>query len=240
MRPAAFLLPLFLLVAPVFADESRPRTITVTGTASSFVVPDRAELRIELHIENADLPTAKKLNDDAAVELIDFLHKTGVDEKDIQVTVARSQPRMASRMDGKPVGTVLSYIVSRQYSVKLNDIKALSVVYDHLLPDTRISLFGEVLTTSEIHKYADQARLDAVKVAKDKADLLAKSLGASVGAAREVTEDADDIAEARVLSSRRGSVFSGGSAEDTTPIGLVEVQASVTVVFDLVPNAKAP
>jgi uncharacterized protein len=241
---SALLLSVLMFAAPAFADDAKPRTITTTGTATVYVVPNEATLRFNVHTFDKELPKAKEINDTAANEVLTFIKSLGVDAKDIQSTAASSEAVYEYRQEhNRQVrGPVVGYDVTREYGVKLRDLSKLGPIYDKLLPDSRVTLQGQSLSTSEVRKHRDQARLDAAKAAREKAELLASACDARVGSAREIAESTPYVGySARGLMNVQSQSMAdaGGSSagEDVSPVGQIEVQATVTVVYDLVPNA---
>jgi uncharacterized protein YggE len=244
MRSAALLLPLFLLAAPAFAEDAKPRTITTTGTASVFVAPDEATIRFSVNTFDKDLPKSKQLNDAAANETLAFIKSMGVEPKDIQSTAVNSTALYDYRQEyNRQVrGPIVGYDVTRSYGVKLRDLSKLGPIYDRLLPDARVSLEGQTLNTAELRKHRDKARLDAAKASREKAELLAAACDAKVGAAREINESTPSISGfyrgfANMQSQSVSQDGSGGDSGEVSPVGQIEVQATVTVVYDLIPNA---
>lgn len=248
MRPAAFLLPLLVLIAPVFAEEPVKRAITTTGTATVYVVPDEATLRFSVHTFDKELPKSKQLNDTAANETLAFLKSLAIDAKDIQSTAVASEAVYEYRQEHNRQirGPILGYDVTRQYGVKLRDLTKLGPIYDKLLPDTRVTLGGTTLATSESRKHRDNARLQATTAAKEKAEALAGALGMAVGLPSAISENASVATpfygrvQQNVYSNSNSFDGDAASLGDISPVGQIEVRAEVTVTFDLVPKTGEP
>lgn len=244
MRPAALLLPIFLLANTAIADEPAPRTITTTGTATIHVVPDEAAIQFSIHTFDADLLKSKKLNDDATAEVLAFLKSLGIEAKDIQTAAATSSAVYEYRQEyNRQVrGPIVGYDVTREYGIKLRDLTKLDSVYDKLLPDSRVTLQTLSLSTSESRKHRDQARLDAVKAAKEKAQALAGALDMRVSMPRQISESSGyrpfTPGFAQAQSFANSNRFDGGGAggSDASPVGQIEVEAQVTVTFDIEPK----
>ena len=246
MRRTTFALSFLMLASTALADEAMPRTITTSGSATVHVAPDEATLNFSVHTSDKDLAKAKKLNDEAAAEVLTFLKSLGMEETDIQSTFADSQAVYGNRDDNRQIhGPLLGFDVARTYGVKLRDLKQLGPIYDKLLPDARITMEGQTLSTSELRKHRDKARLDAAKAAREKAEALAAACDAKVGAARSINEStpyggyysyrgfSPNLVTQNAYSATGGSAASG---DDVSLVGQIDVQATVTVVYDLIPN----
>ena len=81
------------------------------------------------------------------------------------------------------------------------------------------------LRTSKLRQYRDQARIQAVKAAKEKALALAGELGAKVGKAHSMTEGSHDMSI--------GMGGGEGAANPACEAGTISSSATVTVAFVL-------
>ena len=238
------MLAMLVLAVPAGAEEPAARTISVNGTATVHVTPDEADLRLSVRTFQAELPRAKEENDEAAEEVLRYLRSVGIDSKDVQASIVSSQAIYEYRNDnGRQIrGPITGYEVSRQYAVKLRDLTKLGPIYDQLLPNARVTLEGHTLGTSQSRKYRDQARTDAAKAAREKANLLAGAFGATVGAPRVVSEVPPQVfyPHSRFLQNvaMAAEAGGGGGGENLTPVGQIEVRAEVNATFDLVPEGK--
>ena len=98
---------------------------------------------------------------------------------------------------------------------------------------------GVTLRTSKLRQYRDQARIQAVKAAKEKALALAGELGAKVGKAHSMTEGSHDYPvygyNAANMSQNMSIGMGGGegAASPAFEAGAISSSATVTVAFVL-------
>jgi uncharacterized protein YggE len=235
MRYTAIASLLALLISSIaFAADEPPRTVRTSGTASIFVKPDEIELRFEVHTFDVELPKSKSLNDAACKEAVEYLKSLKIEEKDIQAERMRAE-RVYEEVTNKP-REFKGYTVARDYAVVIRDPAAFETVMDWMLPKTQYSIGIFQFRSSESRKHRDQARRNAIRAAREKADLLAGELKCTAGAPRTISEGPEFSGYFQKQSNSNNHDDAGGLAAggNITPLGQIEIQATVDVTFDLV------
>jgi uncharacterized protein YggE len=242
VAPLAFATLALAALGPAHAaEEVQPRTVTTTGSATVYVTPNRVDIRFTVHAFDADLAKAKAQNDEVAKRTLALLKDNGIEEKSIGTEFASTEPVYGERRhnDGRiERGPIQGYNVSRSYSVRLDDVSKFGGIVDRLLTDPNVTLGGHSFSSKEDRRYRDQARRDAAVAAREKAQLLAETLGMQLGAPRtvaDVTSDGGFPPRPMFANSLREG-GPGADGGDTAPIGQIEVRAVVNVSFDLVPR----
>ena len=177
---------MFCLLASLAVAEDRlpPKVVRVVGTAEVKVVPDRAVIEIGVEKQDPSASVAKHAEDAAARRILATLRSNGIDEKDIQTTFLSLQPQSYTRK-----GIRISYFVAAQtMTITVRDLAKLDTLLEALVKagGNRIDSIG--YETSDLRKYRDQARDEAVKAAREKAGALAKALGQDIGKAQSIEE----------------------------------------------------
>lgn len=191
-------LALFLLFA-AFAEIKSLRfigsgvpatnTITVTGEGNVFAVPDVAEFSATVMETGTDVKTAqtaatKKINDIYA-----YLKDQGIDEKDIQTTDYSANPQYEWKNQVCPANsgycpggkqTLVGYQVSETLSIKVHDTSKAGDLLAGVGGKGVSSVSGLDFTIDDQNAIEAQARDKAITDAKQKAQVLAKSLGVSL------------------------------------------------------------
>jgi uncharacterized protein len=246
LRPtfAATLMTALLLSAAPLAradEETDARTVSVTGTATVYVVPDEATLRFSIQTFHADLSKSKALNDDQTGTALAFLKQQGVEEKDVQTFFANAEAVYERKEeDGQWVrGEVKGYTVTKHFSVKLRRLDNFSRILDQMLTNPSVSVQSYSFESSKNREHRDEARRKAVTAAKEKAQLLADQLGVGVGAPRSISEAV--MYEGGYNRMVQNANFDAGpnvGGDGATPVGQIELSAQVSVSFDLVVEGK--
>jgi uncharacterized protein YggE len=225
---------------PAAAAQESPRTISTSGEAIVYVVPDEVVVEFGVRTTDANLDRARALNDDRSGNLVRALKGMGIEERHIQTDAMT----LGILYDSSRRMNIEGYEATRIYAVTLKDIKQFERLVDVGLKNGANMLQGFTYQTTELRKHRDQARAMAVKAAAEKAAALAGELRCSLGAPRTISESTgySYYGGSRALSFNamsQNSVQAVGNiaSEDgrTMPLGQIAVRANVSVTFDLVP-----
>jgi uncharacterized protein YggE len=212
------------------------RTISTTGEAVVYVVPNEVIVWLGVETREKTLVDAKAANARTSALLLRNIKDLGIEEKNIQTDVMH----IGVEYDSHASLRIQGYTVSRSYSVKLTDPKMLEAVVETAMASGANRLSGIQFNTTELRKHRDEARKMAMVAAKEKAIELAGTLGCTVGAPRTIVETGGGF-----TGSHRGGMYAQNVAQDaggfdeggqTMPLGQIAVRASVSVTFDLVPG----
>ncbi len=134
----------------------------------------------------------------------------------------------------KPIG----YNARRQLSITITKLDTFETIYRGLIKRGVNDVGGISFQTTELRKHRDVARAKAVQAAREKAAAMADQLGAKLASVQSIREGASPGWRAPL--QRSFAAFDGpalappGSATGATVAsGLIEIQASVDVVFVL-------
>lgn len=237
-----------------------PPTISVTGEAKIKVKPNQAVLSFSIQGRKKTLDEAVATNDQAIAKVVQFLKTAGVQDADVRTEVVRIQPIYRPTQRSKFVPYVpqplaqgnsprqplpvppqlgndedqlkpIGYEARRGISVTVNNLDNLEKIYTGLLKNGANEVGGISFQTTELRKLRDQARLKAIRAAREKAKALAGELGANLAGVQQITESnwrpgpslfQNSTSLAQPIASLGGSSFSQG---------VIDVTASVSVVF---------
>ena len=223
------------------SGNDRP-LITVSGQAELRVPPDEVVFTLEVESVDKDVLTAKTKTDESVKAVFSLARENKIKPDDVQTSYISVEPKYnldeldyEARRGVKRV--FLGYAVSKTIAIRLRDISR----FDPLLSDvlkagiTRVS--NVEFRDSQIRKHKDQARAMAIKAAQEKASLLAREIGQTIGPAYSITEDGGARYGAGNVNQNSTAVISGAlSASDSDSAiapGLISVTAQVTVSFRL-------
>ncbi len=209
---------------------ANPKIVRTTGTAELKVTPDQALIQLGVEHQSATAKNAKTAVTDASRKILAALKGLGIDDKDIQTEYLDLQPMIDNRKGSR----ITNFTAEQSLSVKVRDLSRLDDVMDAVMSAGANNIGGIEYQSSELRKYKDQARDEAAKAAREKADALAKALGNQIGKTYSIEE----------VQQTEGFNFLGGLAANatmdeersrapSTAPGELTVKASVTVAFDL-------
>ena len=223
----------------VAADQAAPpRTISTSGDAVVYAVPDEVVLALGVETFAPRLEDAKKANDERASKLVKTIKAAGVEEKHIQTATIQLEIRYRS---GRPSEGIDGYYARRSYSITLKQPKGLEALLDAALTNGANQILGIDYRTAQLRTHRDKARQMAIKAAKEKAVALAAELDCTVGAPRTISEGAigyspwgrGNVMAQNTMQEMGGAGPEGGEA---TPFGQIGINAQVSVTFDLSPR----
>jgi uncharacterized protein YggE len=218
-----------LLAAAALAGVLRPEgagaedpaaatdTVTVTGTGVVTAVPDRAEISAGVETRAPTAKGALSANGAAMQKVIDALRANGGKNVTTQ-TVSLST---AFDQNGQPNGFAASNVASAETT--LNGAGAL---IDAAVAAGANTIYGPSLSRSDADELYRQALAKAVDDAKERATVLAKAAGRSLGGVTAIVESGS----APIPFAAKAS-----AAQDSTPVvsGPQETEASVSVTYEL-------
>ncbi len=240
---------LFLLIAAVlmfsvnaFAQNAiEPPLITVSGQAEMRVPPDEVVFTLGVESVDKDILAARTRTDDRVKEVLAIARRNNVKSEDVQTSYISIQPKYnTDDLDYEQRRAVkrefVGYQVSKTIVVILRDISR----FDSLLTDVLkagVTRLGNLdFRDSQIRKHKDQARVMAMKAAQEKATLMAREIGQSIGPAYSITEGAPTVySNSNFSQNSTASVPSTSDRDSESAIapGSISVTAQVTVRFRL-------
>jgi len=123
----------------------------------------------------------------------------------------------------KPVG----YSVTRHFEITISDLKSYEKLYTALVESGVTRVDQGILRTTELRKYRDQARLEAMKAAREKATAMAGVLDANLAGVKSIRESSSHS------SDPFQNPFFGSAPDANSPAGMMKVSAAVSVDFYL-------
>lgn len=194
--------------------------ITVVGTGSASIVPDRTSFTFGTVSQAGTAAGALRASAEAVSRIVEALRGAGVAKADIQTSEVSVSPRMNESGDA-----VIGYTASDSVSVTVREIGAAGDVVDAAVGAGANQVYGPELVASGQDSAYRNALAAAVAKARDKAELLASTAGATLGRITAIAEG--DPAPQPVFASAAKD-----SAVQIEP-GTQTVDATVTVTFAL-------
>ncbi|MDX2198859.1 MAG: SIMPL domain-containing protein [Phycisphaerae bacterium] len=242
-RSAVAIVSLALLSAVARADFDAPTSatvpsISVSGTATVFVVPDRVDVRFGVEVFNAELAAARKDHDDRVRKVLAAVAAAGVATQDVQTTHANVSPEYDSDQYGRVrFDQRRGFRVTKSIGVTLRDATKLDALVNTVMEAGATTIDGVTFDSSEILKHRETARRDAAKAAKQKAESIATMVNAKVGRALRLVESSPQTFPMpmayNMASYDRAAPSDGGDAPSTFALGQLEVKVTVDATFEL-------
>ena len=203
--------------------------LNVSAQAEARRVPDVATISAGVVTQAADGNTAMRQNAEQMAKVMAAIKAAGIAEKDIQTSGISLNPQYRYVENEAP--SITGYQATNTVSLKVRDITKLGKVLDSLAAQGANQINGPSFQIDQPEPVYDEARLAALKKAKDRAETYAKTL---------------DLKVRRIISISEGggggfrpvpmmAMSARGKAEMDTAVspGETEVSVSLDVVFEL-------
>jgi uncharacterized protein YggE len=215
-------------VATANADETKA-AITVIGEGSVSAAPDMAVVSTGVMTRSDTASEALSRNNSAMTRVMSVLKQHGIDQKDIQTSGFNVQPEFNYKNREQPPA-ITGYRVTNGLTVKVHDLSVLATVLDALVQAGSNQISGVQFTFKDASSLKDQARRNAYRNARARAELYAEEANVKLGTIQLITEG-----PISVPFPRRAQRMATAEAVSQVPIALGEnvIRVTVTVMFNV-------
>lgn len=224
-----------------FSSSSDSQLFTVTGTGTITKTPDEAQISFTVSQSAMLLKDAQNMANKQTNLIVSDLQKIGIPQKDIQTSNYSSSPNnqngntielMPARIQPQQVSpSPNGYTVSEDISVTVENVNKAGEVIDTVTKDGAEDVNGPNLTFSDAtnESLIDQARVQAILNAKQKAQSMASAAGIHLG--RIVNIQDGNTPFLPVMPMMSGMRAAGGSSSVPTQINQGENTVTETVTL---------
>ena len=186
---AGLLMAAALPAGPALADETRPRTVSVSGQGEVSAEPDLAYVTLGVEARRPTLAEARAAVSSTVSKVLALCKDLKIDPKLVNAARLQIQPEYSwNEKDRKRV--LLGYIVSRQVQVELRDLELLGPLLERAV-DAGVNQVSDPMLDSTKRKQLErQAMTLAVQDARLNAETLAQSAGVRLGPVRTLNASA--------------------------------------------------
>jgi len=224
---------------PVVAAGNTMLTLSAEGRTTRK--PDLAVFSAGVSSSGKTAGEALAKNSADMNRVIQALKQAGIAEKDIQTSNLSLNPVYAdmSRQPRDPleqvVPPIIGYQVNNTVTVRQRKLGEFGRVIDTLVSSGANQVNGPSFQMDDDTAAMDEARADAMKKARDRANLYARAAGLRVVRILTISESGGYVPQPPVMYARAAMADMAGAP---TPVaaGEVSMQAGVTVLFELAPQ----
>jgi hypothetical protein len=214
-------------IAPLVPATGTVLDVTAEGRTTR--VPDLATIRAGVVTQNAT--AARALGDNAAAmnRVLAALRRAGVAQRDLATATISLQPQYRYAENQPPV--ITGYQATNSVSVRFRDIARAGPILDALAAEGANQIEGPNLSIDRPDAALDEARVDAVKRARARAETYARAAGLRVERLVSIVEAGQDAG-----SPDRPPVYARAMAADAKTVvapGEKDVTVTLQVRFIL-------
>jgi hypothetical protein len=224
---------------PAMAQQkSEIPTVSTTGRGEIKVVPDLADLNFQVDVRGPVLRETLAKQAAKMGKLLSVLKAAGIKDVDLQTTQVIIQPNYKREDMGHSETDVIAfYSVSQSVFCTLDNIGRITKLTEAAIEAGATGVGSVNLRSSKLRQHRDEARLLAVRAAKEKAKVLAEELGAKVGKPQTIVESASDVMPYYNIQAsnmaRMAEMGGGGGSSPEFEAGTIKITAEVSVSFVL-------
>lgn len=215
-------------VAQTASTPSDGTLLDVSAEGRTARVPDVATIRAG--VVSQGTTAAGALADNAArmARVLAALKRAGVAPRDIRTASVSLSPQYRYAENQPPV--VTGYQASNSVAIRFRDVARSGTILDALVAEGANQIDGPNLSLDQPDAALDEARTDAVKIARARAELYAKAAGLSVARIVSIAESGSNSGDQpRPMLYSRGIVTT--SAPTQIAAGETEVSVTLSVRF---------
>lgn len=160
--------------------------LDVSAAGSSTRVPDLAVIQAGVVTQAATAAEAMQQNNAQMARVLAALRGAGIAERDIQTARIGLSPQYRYADNKPPV--VTGYQATNQLSIRFRDVGKSGTILDALVREGANDISGPNLTIDKPDTALDEARVDAVKKARARAELYAQAAGLKVDRILAISE----------------------------------------------------
>lgn len=217
---------------PAAAQETPSRippdstVLDIAAEGSTTRVPDLAMVQAGVVTQAPTAVQAMQANSARMASAIAALRGSGIAERDLQTAVVSLNPIYRNDDNKPPV--ITGYQASNLLTVRFRDVAKSGAILDTLVRQGANNISGPNLTLEQPEPALDEARTDAVRKARSRAELYARAAGLRVDRILSISETGASVPEAGYASLQRVSL----AAADTQVLpGERKVTINVSVRF---------
>lgn len=225
---------------PVPAVEAGHTLLTVTAQGSANRTPDMATFSAGVATQGATASEALSANSARMTQVMAALKRAGIADRDIRTSNLNLNP-VYSQPKRLPDGSydddsrrIVSYEARNTVSVRQRKLADMGRVIDALVSAGANQINGPDFALAEPDAAEDEARNDAMKAARARAELYAKAAGLRVVRILSISESGA-VMPMPVMYARRDSIQVTAAAAPPVASGELETSIHLAVQFELAP-----
>lgn len=201
--------------------------LSVSAQAEASRAPDIATVSAGVVTQAADGNTAMRQNAEQMNRVLAAVRAAGVADRDVQTSGINLHPQY--RYEDNQPPRITGYQASNTVNVKLRDVAKMGKVLDALVASGANQINGPSFGIDNAEPLYDQARVEALRRARDRADTYAKALDLRVRRIVSISEGG----AAMPVPMPRMAAMKAEAYDTPVAAGESSVSVNLDVVFEL-------
>jgi len=222
----------FLLAASACSHaEDVVRTISVSGTGTAKVEPDRATLQMSISVRAATVQEAQDEAAEVSRKVLALTDELDIDRDRVDTTGVNIRPDYRYDRNNN-TQQLIGYFADRRIAIDLHDLDKLPATIEGSVDAGVNQVSPPALYSSKRRDAYREALSNAVEDARRNAEHVAKSLGAKLGPVMDVNAGGHTPSP-RPQMNVRAMAMADGAAEESYNAADLTYNANISVVFEL-------
>jgi uncharacterized protein len=237
MRPillaSALLLAAVTGPTPAAAQDTMPRSLTVSGTGTADVTPDRATLILAVETQAQTAQEAARLNAQRMDAVIAAVRRAGVPQRQIRTANYRLHPEYRHEREREP--TLVGYRAGNQLVITIDSLAIVGQVIDLAIGAGANRVDGLGFGLRDVESARQEALRRAVQNARATAETIAAAAGVALGEPWQIAVGGGWAPPPTPMPMRAEMAMDGLAAVTPVEPGQVSFSATVSVTYRLLP-----
>ncbi len=214
--------------------------ISVEGKGEVLAVSDIASLYINISKDGNTAKEAQDLLNESVTKTLNYLKEQNIEEKDIKSQYGGLNPKYEQSScytypyvcsDKEP--KIIGYTSTQSIIVKIREVDSANTVRTGLAEIGITDISGPTFSIDDEDTFKDQARSEAIKEARVKAEILAKELGVSLGKVVSFSENNGGNYEMYDSMNMMKATSSVSAPAPVLPKGENKITSNVTISYEI-------
>lgn len=207
-------------------SQDKQKVVEVTGNATIEVQPDIMNWEIKVQDDSNDLQSAKNNNDASTGKILAMLKDNGVKEEKISTSGLRFTKNYQYDAKSK------KYTFTNTVWFSTSDFSIYDKISDYSVTLDNVYITNTLLSSSKEIESRKLARVNALKAAKEKAEMMAAVYGKEIGDPIMISEEYSSPYFGNQMNNMVSlGDYQGNGDSSIFSKGLVTISAKVKVVF---------
>lgn len=216
-------------MAQVFPPVLAGTRLDISARGEVTRVPDVAVITAGVVTSAPTAGAAMQQNADRMTRVLAALRASGVAEKDIATSTINLSPQYRYVQNETPV--VTGYQASNQVTIRFRDVAKSGAILDTLVKQGANQINGPNLVVDKPEAAQDEARLAAVKTARERAELYASSTGLRIKRIVSISESENFVPPPMPYAVRNQAMDAAAKTEIVP--GEQAIGVTLAVTFEL-------
>ncbi|AEE20787.1 SIMPL domain-containing protein [Dokdonia sp. 4H-3-7-5] len=218
---------LFTVMSLTAQTNTMEPLVNVTGEGIVKVIPDGVVIKVRVETQGKEAQQVKAENDQSIDKVIKFLRSQGIDNKYVQTEYINLNKNYDYN------SKMYNYNANQTLTIQLKELKMYEGVMTGLLNSGINRIDNVQFTSSKMDALKADARIAAIKDAKEKATAYAEALGQTIGKAVQISEQGTSSPQPPMYKARMMSMEMDNSGGETIAPGELIITTKIAVSFKL-------